>query len=115
MFTLNGRLKSGKNQVQITRTGQRYPKKDFKVWRDEMLKQIGDVAQPIEGPVEMIVDYVPGDLLRRDVPGMMDAICHLLEKAGIVFDDAQVKNVQWHQWPLDRANPKCRVTIEELA
>lgn len=114
MFTLKGQMKSGKNLVQVTRTGQRYPKKGFKVWRDAMLKQIPKDA-PFEGPVALTVDYVPGDLLRRDVPGILDALCHLLEKGGVLYDDAQVKNVNWHQWPLDREHPKCRVTIQELA
>lgn len=114
MFTLDGQMKSGKNLVQVTRTGQRYPKKGFKVWRDAMLKQIPKDA-PFEGPVALIVDYVPGDLLRRDAPGILDALCHLLEKGGVLFDDAQVKNVNWYQWPLDREHPKCRVTIQELA
>jgi len=115
LFTLTGKLKSGKNHVQITRNGQRYPKKEFKVWRDAMLAQLNEYELFLfEGPVSLIVDYVPGDLLRRDVSGMLDAVFHILEKAGIVNDDAQVKNVQWHQWPMDRQNPQCRVTIEEI-
>lgn len=79
-----------------------------------MLAQIGHVKQPIVGPVEMIVDYVPGDLKRRDLSALLDGLFHVMEKAGILLDDAQVKNLQWHQWPLDRKNPKCRVTLEQL-
>lgn len=117
MFTLMGQMKSGKNRVLITRAGRRYPPKAFQVWREEMLRQIwGMPSRPyFTGPVSIIADYVPGDLIKRDVDGMLSALFHLIVKAGILQDDAQVKNVQWHQWPLDREHPKCRVTIEELA
>src|SRR5689334_16712127 len=114
-FTLLGQMKSGKNRVLITRTGHRYAPKEFTNWRADMLKQIGLVEHAITGPVELIADYVPGDLIKRDVDGMLSAIFHVIVKAGILVDDAQIKNVQWHQWPLDRKAPKCRVTLEELA
>jgi Holliday junction resolvase RusA-like endonuclease len=114
-FELKGQIPSGKNAVMITRKGRRYPNKRFKAWRDDAIYQLTQFDVPaIDGHVLLIVDYVPGNQIRRDVPGMLDAICHLLEYTGIVSDDAQVKNVQWHQWPLDREHPKCRVTIEEL-
>ena len=113
-FTLLGKMKSGKNHVQITRTGQRYPKKEFVAWRTDMLNQIDWHKSPITGRVSLNVDYVPGDALRRDVPGILDALLHLLEKAGILEDDAQVKNVDWLEWPMDRQHPKCRVMIRTI-
>lgn len=112
-FTLEGKLKSGKNHVQITRTGRRYPNKAFAAWRTEMLAGIPKLTRGFIGPVCMICDYVPGDLIRRDAPGMQDAILHLLEKGGIVLDDAQVKEVHWKEFPMDRKRPFCRVTIQD--
>lgn len=112
-ITLLGQLKSGKNRVLITRTGHRYPPKAFKDWREEMLSQIPPVRWPFEGPVHMAVDYVPGDKIRRDVPGMLDALCHVIEKAGIVLDDAQVKSVTWLTLPVAPKQPRCVVTLEE--
>lgn len=113
-FTLKGQLASGKNQVQITRTGHRYPNKRFAEWRNQALKQIPPCEQPFVGPVYMVVDYVPGDLIRRDLDGMLSALFHLLEKTGIVLDDAQVKGLRWYTYPMDREHPNCRVTIQKF-
>jgi Holliday junction resolvase RusA-like endonuclease len=113
-FLLRGQLPSGKNAVRNTRTGHRYPNQRFILWRTEALQQIGKVPQPFVGPVQVIVDYVPGDLRRRDVPGMLDALCHVLEKAGVVMDDAQVANVLWQTFAMDRQAPSCRVTVGRM-
>lgn len=114
IFCLLGQMKSGKNHVQITRTGRRYPNKSFAKWRAAMLPMMPKVAKPFMGRVAMICDYVPGDLIRRDAPGMQDAILHLLEKKGLVLDDAQVKEVHWKEFPMDRKRPLCRVTLQDL-
>lgn len=115
IFVLKGQMKSGKNRVLITRTGHRYSPKEFQQWRADMLEQIGLVEYALTGPVSLIADYVPGDLIKRDVDGMLSALFHVIVKAGILLDDAQVKNVQWYQWPLNREQPQCRVTIEVLS
>lgn len=109
---LHGQIKSGKNRVLTTRKGHRYPPKEFKVWRDAMMAQIGNVHTPITGDVVMSVDYVPGDKIRRDVPGMLDALCHLIERAGLVLDDAQVKSVKWITLPVSPRKAHCIITLE---
>ena len=81
----------------------------------QICMELGIDRPAITGPVALIADYVPGDLIKRDVDGMLSAIFHVIVKAGLLLDDAQVKNVSWHQWPLDRENPKCRVTIKEIS
>lgn len=113
IFTLFGKMQSGKNRVLITRKGQRYPPKRFKVWRDAMLAQIGRIDRPFIGPVTLIVEYVPQDKIRRDATGILDAICHLLERSGIVTDDAQVKTIQWTEFPI-AAKGGCIVTVKPL-
>lgn len=113
-FILTGKMKSGKNHIQITRTGKRYPKPEFVEWRTNMLAQMPAIKQPFVGPVRMGVYYIPGDRLRRDAPGMLDALLHLLEKHGVVLDDAQVKKVSWEEAPIDRINPRCSVVIERF-
>lgn len=112
-FSLTMQIPSGKNAVQITSSGHRYPKKRFKAWRDEAISQIGD-AVSFDGPVSLIVDYTPGDAIRRDVPGLLDALCHLIEKIGIVANDAQVKCVQWTTFPVEPKKPRCHVAINPL-
>lgn len=112
-FTLFGKMKSGKNQVMTTSRGMRYPKAQFKTWRTDMLNQIGNIERPFVGPVALVVDYVPQDKIRRDAPGILDALCHLLEKSGIVTDDAQVKTIYWTEFAPEKAG-HCTVTIKPL-
>ena len=113
-FTMHGRMKSGKNHVQITRTGRRYPNKSFAIWRDEMLRQINYKGKPLQGRVGLSAWYTPGDRLRRDAPGILDALLHLLEKAGILTDDAQIKWVYWKERAIDRRAPQCVIALETL-
>ena len=113
-FTLHGKMKSGKNHVQITRTGRRYPNKSFSVWRDEMLRQINYKGQPFQGRVRLKAYYVPGDRLRRDAPGILDALLHLFEKAGILTDDAQIKQIGWLEGSVEKEDPFCEITLESL-
>ena len=113
-FTLYGKMKSGKNHVQITRTGRRYPNKSFADWRDEMLSQINYQGKPLQGRVGLSAWYVPGDRLRRDAPGILDALLHLFEKAGILQDDAQVKKVNWTENITDRHAPQCWIVLTTL-
>lgn len=114
IFVLQMQIPSGKNAVQITSTGKRYPGKRFKAWRDEAMGKISYPVTEFSGPVTMIVDYVPGDNIRRDVPGLLDALCHLIEKVGLVRDDTQVKCVQWTTFPVQPKRPRCSVSLAAL-
>lgn len=113
-FKLSGQIPSGKNAVIVTRTGQRYPQKRFKAWREEALRVLAREAANqwhVTTPVSMIVDYVPSDHRRRDVPGMADALCHLLEKAGIVSDDCLIQQLSWKTFAPDKGNAGATITI----
>lgn len=112
--TLWGQIRGGKNNICITRTGHRYPNKKFEQWRAEMLRQCPPVAGPFTGPLHLIVDYVKGDRLRRDLPAMLDALLHLFGKAGYFVDDSQVVQVTWTPFPLDRKRPRCTVTLSPM-
>lgn len=98
-FTLDGQCPSGKNAVVITRTGKRFPGKRFVKWRTEALKQIAPQIKkfkswlPLSVPVDVEVGYTAGDRRRRDVPGILDAIWHLLERAGVVTDDVNLSGM----------------------
>lgn len=114
-FSLTAQIPSGKNAVKITRTGMRYPDKRFKAWRDDATKELlGQVTQenwPINKPVAIVVDYVPSDMRRRDMPGMLDAICHLIEKVGMLTDDCLVHQMSWKTFTPDKGNAGCRITV----
>jgi Holliday junction resolvase RusA-like endonuclease len=114
-FTLTGPFIGGKNQIQISfRHGRihKYPNKRFVAWRDNATKQIGQ--QPtLKGDVHMHVTYTPGDLIRRDVTGMLDALFHLLEHTGIVENDNQIKAIAWRTEPLQRKAGQVHIELEE--
>jgi hypothetical protein len=82
------------------------------------MKQITAQLKPEWGGLsvrcKLIVDYVPGDNRVRDVAGMLDAICHVLEKIGLVDNDGLIRDCEWHEFPIDREHPMAVVTIKRL-
>ena len=115
-LTLTGQLPSGKNAMQVTRTGRHYPKLRFQLWRDEAvyaLMQQWKRRKMMSTPNHLTCDYWPGDLRTRDVPGMLDALFHALVKAEIIQDDGLIHNVTWRRHELNRKAPKVILTLEE--
>lgn len=114
---LQGQLRSGKNRVLITRTGHRYPPPQFVAFRksivDQIAAQVGNIATLTE-PQKVTIRYTPGDLIRRDAPGIIDALWHCLEYAGVIADDALLQAIDYRQEPVDRANPHAILTLERL-
>ena len=116
-----GQCPSGKNSIQTTRTGHRYPKKRFVDWRDAaVLTAVRAIPKGTVGPLfkkplplVIMVSYVPGDGRRRDAPGMLDAIFHVLERAGVVEDDAQIQYVAWTTSPIDRESPSVSLVLQK--
>jgi Holliday junction resolvase RusA-like endonuclease len=123
-FKLMGQLPSGKNRIIVTRTGHRFPdpKSRFPKWRDDVMKQLvsqmsgpaWEHSLPLSCKCRLIVDYTPADARVRDVDGMLSALCHVLAKAGIVKDDGLIRDVEWHEFPLDREHPMAVVTVKRL-
>ena len=118
-----GQMPSGKNQVRTAWTKNKkipgkmkphkYPDKRFAQWRDEA---VGDLVKqwrydPITEPVRLHVTYWPGDRKTRDVPGMEDALFHVLVKARILKDDGLVRDLLWYGQPMNRKGPKVLITI----
>ena len=111
-IVLLGQPPSGKNSIKTTRTGHRYPSKRFALWRDQAVihVKIQWRSPIITKPCAIKINYWPGDLRRRDVPGICDAIFHVLERAGVTADDTFFQDVHFITKPIDRKNP--RVTME---
>jgi Holliday junction resolvase RusA-like endonuclease len=82
---------------------------------EQLLYQMnGDGKWPLTGKCRLIVDYTPADARVRDVDGMLSALCHVLAKAGIVKDDGLIRDVEWHEFPIDREHPMAVVTVKRL-
>jgi len=118
-FRLSGQIPSGKNAVVVTRTGLRFPAKRFKVWREQALAQLSEQGawqqEPIDQTVSLECEYTPGDRRTRDVPGMLDALLHVIVKAGLLVDDGLVWAVTWKRNEMDRQKPGLRFTISQEA
>jgi hypothetical protein len=126
---LTGQLPSGKNQVRTAFVHGRvmkFPNPRFKAWRKSAFQQLQDQRRSfpiVRGQARVEVLYWPGDRLRRDVPGMMDALCHLLEHCPVcrkknkacsipvVLDDSLLAEWSWKTMELDRARPRAEITI----
>lgn len=102
-FRLSAQIPSGKNAIRETyiHGGKvRYPNQRFTKWRKEAAVEIMQQKHtgprwPLKGQLSATISYCPMDCRLRDVPGMMDALWHLLEHCGIVEDDGQLQDVTW--------------------
>lgn len=119
-FALNGQMKSGKNGQKIRRRWRgpgfvRHAAPAFEAWRHEMLRQIKahrlGKFLPLVGPLRIDIEYVPGDRILRDGPGIQDALFHVFERAGVVKNDAQFAEIHFVPRIMDRARPRANITI----
>jgi len=119
-ITIKGQTPSGKNHVNITASGRRYPTKHFAEWRDAALYQVKRQIReldglPIDEPKSVYIEYWAGDLRKRDAPGIIDALFHVLERVGVVADDVHLggehKLLQFTHKGLDRSNPRVEIQI----
>jgi len=121
ILVLKGQLPSGKNQIKLCVRGgkiHKYPDARFILWREDVLNQI--VAQrgtkPTAAmPVVLRVEYTPGDRRVRDVSGILDAIFHVLAKAGTIDDDGLIWDVHWLRRPMKKDAPGAIITLTEYA
>lgn len=114
-LTINGPIRGGKNHVNITRTGHRYPNKTFAIWRDDVVRQLriqcGAAMPAFLHPCRIEVKYWKPDLRHRDVPAAMDSIWHCLERSGIIADDCLLEDCLWLNMGLDRVTPRAEILI----
>lgn len=113
-IVVHGQIRGGKNNMIVTKTGKHVPKKEWARWRDEVVQSIKAQLPrnwiPIAVPTNVRIEYVAGDLRRRDFPAICDSIWHCMEKAGVVEDDTLL-------WPTestrsyDKANPRTIITF----
>ena len=111
---------SGKNQMGLLVVDgriRRYPTKRFMRWLTNVEREFRTQLKgmqpylPIQGECYAIVEYVPGDLITRDLPGMQDAVWHMCERFGIVTNDKWFQHLIWITRPMDRADPRLSLRI----
>jgi len=113
-ITITGQIRGGKNSVQTTKTGRRYPNKVWAKWRDaavrEVAMQIPKDWRAISEPTNIRMEYWAGDKRRRDMPAIIDAAFHVLEKAGFTEDDTFLWVAESTRF-YDKKNPRLIITI----
>lgn len=120
-LVIKGQVRGGKNNMKITRTGKHYPDPLFVAWRDEacwqlkgQLKKVEE-SLPIKDPVSITIDYIAGDRKIRDVPAILDALWHVLNKVGVVEDDSQLGglgcSVHFNFCGVDKNHPQVTMII----
>ena len=111
-ITIKGQIRGGKNGIKITKKGKRYPCAKWAKWRDDAVSQVlGQViCEAITKPTNIRLDYWAGDKRRRDMPAVIDAIFHVLEKAGVVKDDTLLW-VSESSRNYDNGNPHAKITF----
>lgn len=109
-----GQIMGGKNNIIITRSGLRFPKKSWATWRDGQVASIRAQLplgfKMITEPINISLQYTAGDRRRRDMPAIIDSIFHVLEKAGVVEDDTLLwvgNSARYY----DKSNPEAVVDI----
>jgi len=114
LITITGQIRGGKNSVQTTKTGRRYPNKVWAKWRDaavrEVASQIPKDWRAISEPTNIRMEYWAGDKRRRDMPAIIDAAFHVLEKAGFTEDDTYLW-VKESTRSYDKQNPRLTITV----
>lgn len=115
VLNISGKIKSGKNNMGITRSGKHYPLPEWAKWRDKVVSDIRKQfsGEPLNFPCRIEIKYVAGDKRRRDVPGMMDALWHCFERAGLIEDDKFFTEVHWESL-YDKENPGVRIQIGKI-
>lgn len=121
-ITLTDQIPSGKNAMGIARTGRHYAKPRFASWRSiaahEILKQkvkltpAQHLGLPLFGDLVVTISYRAFDNVVRDLPGMQDALWHLLAYTNIIENDGQIKGVTW-QYPWRTEGPCVEMEIRQ--
>ena len=111
VIVIHSQVRGGKNNMGITRTGRHYPNKKFKEWRDDAVLQVlTHKFSMITEPCVAEIDYFAGDRRRRDVPAILDALFHVLERAGVVKDDCLIEDLIFKKH-YDKENPKVIIKL----
>lgn len=115
-----GQVRSGKNSMQVDpRSGRHYAAPLFDRWRNEQVYRIRQqkgqpgILFPKIQVLAFKVDYWPSDRRRRDMPGVMDAVFHVLEAAQIVEDDVQLKHcLGWTEHSVEKILSRLEIEIQ---
>lgn len=111
-FKLIGQIPAKKNDLRRGRYGQFYHKEDKAM--TALIMQLKVQKQqytelPLKGRCSLELSVWGGD--RKDLNNEMTTICDLLENAGIVENDRQIKHIVATK-VVENKNPRCEIIIK---
>jgi len=118
-IVLKGQVRGGKNNMGVTRTGIHYPKPEFVLWRANMMAQV-ESQRPTgfkaidNAGFHWDFCYTPSDKRRRDIPALLDAVYHVLERTKIITDDYFIANLHFSTMPVSKENAGMIIDFVEV-
>jgi len=119
IYDITGQVAAGKNNIQTTKSGHRYPNPSFERWAKSAYQQIH--LQQRQRPrfaltinLHILIDYWPGDRRTRDIPAIVDAVFHVLEKMDVVENDRQFKRCDFREHDMTKTDPRVRMTLQDI-
>ena len=118
-FIIEGETPAKKNSRITLPNGRTIPSKNYRAWHKSALLQIEAMAisreATISYPVAISLNFIHGDLRRRDSDNGTSSILDLLVDAGILADDnwqiVRILNV-YNQY--DKGHARCEIDIRPL-
>ena len=117
-FDIRGQVRGGKNNMLVLKNGMHIPNKAFVKWKKLVMPQIEEqfkgYSMITDRNYKWVFRYTPGDLRRRDMPAILDAIFHVFEKCEVVEDDCMIKDADYKELALNREEPRIEITAIKL-
>lgn len=108
---------SKKNSRVNTRSGRSFPGARYRRWHSDAAAFVAAQARGkrVDGPCEISLVFVHGDLRRRDGDNGVSSVFDLLVDCGVLADD-DWKRVRAFSVAnrYERGNPRCEIEIREI-
>jgi Holliday junction resolvase RusA-like endonuclease len=118
-LTIHGQPITAKNSQQIVIAGKRpciVASKAAKAYFKEARQQLSMISyKPFDGPIEISAIYYMANARMPDLTNLMAATHDILEKAGVIVNDALIESVDGsRRGGIDRDNPRVEITIKKI-
>lgn len=121
-YLIEGETPAKKNSKIRTRTGYMIPSAAHQKWHQDAILQLhGQISrmrkqpEPIEYPVQIILQFFHGDMVRRDSDNQASSIMDLLQDAKLLADDRwQIVRILTIYNHYDKGHARCEIDIKPL-
>ena len=112
-FIIRGRPRPKKNNQIATKQRFIIQNKEYREYEKDAIRQVKGqyLERPIQNRVFVAIKYYLADGREADLPNMDNAICDILERAGVVKNDKQVIACYSKKVAINRRNPRAEVIV----